>query len=60
MQTIKVKPQKGLLVRDPETREPLKAAGEEKPRNPYWLRRIKDQSVVLVTTKTATNKENGQ
>ncbi len=60
MATIKIKPLNGLIVRDPETREPLKAEGEEKPRNPYWLRRIKDQSVVLVTTKTATNKENGQ
>ncbi len=60
MQTIKVKPQKGLLVRDPETRQPLKATGEEKPRNPYWLRRIKDKSVVEVTVKTATTKEADQ
>ncbi len=54
METIKVKPQKGLLVRDPITREPLKATGEEKPRNPYWLRRIKDKSVTLVSTAKAT------
>ena len=49
MKTIKVKPKKGLLVRDPETREPLKAKGEEKPRNTYWLRRIKDESVIELT-----------
>lgn len=48
MSTINVKPKKGLLVRDPETREPLKAAGEEKPRTTYWLRRIKDESVIEV------------
>lgn len=56
MATIKIKPLNGLIVRDPETREPLKAGGEEKPRNPYWLRRIKDKSVELVSsnaTKTA-------
>ncbi len=53
METIKVKPQKGLLVRDPITRDPLKATGEEKPRNPYWLRRIKDKSVELVSTTAA-------
>ncbi len=60
MQTIKVKPQQGLLVRDPETRKQLKATGEEKPRNVYWLRRIKDGSVIEVTakaTKKAATKE---
>ncbi|WP_281628967.1 DUF2635 domain-containing protein [Vibrio sp. St2] len=52
MRTFKVKPiSKGLLVRDPETRQPLKAAGEVKPRNTYWLRRIKDKSVVEVKAK---------
>lgn len=49
MRKIKVKPKKGLLVRDPHTREPLKAAGELKPRNTYWLRRINDADVLLVT-----------
>ncbi|GIC79503.1 DUF2635 domain-containing protein [Moritella sp. F3] len=49
MREIKVKPKKGLLVRDPNTREPLKAAGELKPRNTYWLRRINDADVLLVT-----------
>lgn len=52
MRTIKVKPSnKDLVVRDPETRQPLKAAGETKPRNTYWLRRIKDKSVVEVKAK---------
>ncbi|NOI29554.1 DUF2635 domain-containing protein [Vibrio coralliilyticus] len=52
MRTFKVKPsRKDLLVRDPETRQPLKAAGEVKPRNTYWLRRIKDKSVVEVKAK---------
>lgn len=61
MKTIKVKPLNGLLVRDPETREPLEETGENKPRTPYWLRRIKDKSVTLVkTTKAATTKETDQ
>lgn len=55
--TFKIKPAKaGLLVKDPETRKPLKAAGEEKPRTAYWLRRINDKSVVVVkaTAKSTT------
>lgn len=57
MNTFKVKPKKGLLVRDPETREPLKAAGEEKPRDIYWLRRVASGDVEEVKTKSATKKE---
>lgn len=57
--TFKIKPAKGLVVRDPETHDPLKAAGEIKPRNAYWLRRLSDKSVVEVktTTKATANKE---
>ena len=51
MSMIKIKPEKGLLVRDPITREPLKATGELKPRNTYWLRRINDGSAHLVEPK---------
>ncbi len=53
METIKVKPLNELIVRDPITREPLKKEGEEKPRTTYWLRRIKDKSVELVSTTAA-------
>ena len=50
MQTFKIKPKvKGQTVRDPDTYEALKAAGEVKPRNSYWLRRIKDGVVVEIT-----------
>ncbi|RYU50040.1 DUF2635 domain-containing protein [Aliivibrio finisterrensis] len=52
MREMTIKPAtKGLLVRDPITREPLKASGEMKPRNAYWLRRILDTSVVEVNSK---------
>lgn len=54
MREFKVVPKKGLLVRDPNTREPLKAAGELKPRNTYWLRRIKEGSVLIVEPKKET------
>jgi len=57
MKTFKVKPKKGLLVRDPETREPLKDTGEEKPRDIYWLRRVAAGDVEEVKAKSATKKE---
>ncbi|MEZ8115162.1 DUF2635 domain-containing protein [Vibrio splendidus] len=45
--TFTIKPAKtGLLVKDPVTRKPLAAKGEEKPRNAYWLRRLADKSIV--------------
>ncbi|WP_172562558.1 DUF2635 domain-containing protein [Vibrio furnissii] len=57
METFKIKPVDGLSVLDPLTCQPLKSDGEEKPRNTYWLRRIKDQSVAIVeNTKQATTK----
>jgi len=49
METFKIKPNgEGKKVRDPITFEPLKPAGEEKPRNEYWLRRVLDGAVVKV------------
>ena len=56
MQKIKIKPSPGLLVRDPETREPLKKAGEEKPRNHYWIRRLNEKSVKLIDNAKETKK----
>lgn len=58
--TFQIKPAKsGLLVKDPQTREPLKKRGEVKPRIVYWLRRLADNSVVLVndTAKPTAEKE---
>lgn len=47
MSTFRIKPSRaGLIVRDPETRRPLAAEGEEKPRETYWLRRLADGDVV--------------
>jgi hypothetical protein len=43
-----VKPARdGLIIRDPRTLKPLKMEGEMKPRNSYWLRRIKDEDVII-------------
>jgi len=54
MQTFKIKPTvKGKvvkMVRDPVTYEALKVAGEIKPRNSYWLRRVSDGDVIEVST----------
>lgn len=52
MEQIKIKPASAdIQVRDPETFEPLNGKGEEKPRNAYWLARLRDGDVVLVETK---------
>lgn len=46
---FKIKPaNKEIKVLDPETFQPLKAAGELKPRNEYWIRRLNDGSVIEV------------
>jgi hypothetical protein len=57
-----LKPKKGLLVRDPVTGRALPAEGAEKPLSPYWLRRIKDGSVIRMAAKAkrAENPEAGE
>lgn len=46
MNAIFIKPAEGLLVRDPETMQPLSAEGEHKPRTPHWARRLAAGDVV--------------
>lgn len=41
-----------LIIRDPVTRQPLAAAGEEKTLDAFWRRRIKDGDVVEVAAPT--------
>lgn len=54
-ETFKIKPKvKDSKVLDPITFEPLKAAGENKPRSEHWLRRIKDESVIEIKPKNTT------
>lgn len=48
METFFIKPKDGLIVRDPQTAEPLPADGAEKPCTSYWLRRERDGSVERV------------
>lgn len=49
MITFKIKPAvAGTKVLDPISREPLKAKGEEKPRNEYWCRRVLDGAVIEI------------
>lgn len=45
-QTIFIKPAAGAKVRDPVTKQHLKAEGESKPRSNYWLRRVASGEVV--------------
>jgi len=43
--TLNIKPKAGLDVLDPVSFAPLAADGEAKPRNTYWLRRLRDGDV---------------
>lgn len=49
MTTLKIKPTAGMIARDPQTLQVLAEQGEEKPRNSYWLKRLKDGDVIIVT-----------
>ncbi|STO55362.1 Protein of uncharacterised function (DUF2635) [Canicola haemoglobinophilus] len=49
---FKLKPKKGLVIRDPETFEPLAETGEEKPRTSYWLNHLKNGDVEIVEPKS--------
>lgn len=59
-QTFFLKPSAGAKVRDPITKQHLKAEGESKPRSNYWVRRVASGEVVIVknpaAAKTAANK----
>ncbi|CAM3282831.1 DUF2635 domain-containing protein [Xenorhabdus nematophila] len=45
MTELHLKPVNGLIVRDPDTYQPLPDDGEAKPCTAYWLRRLKDGDV---------------
>jgi len=53
-------PKAGVTVRDPVSGKPLPEAGANKPRSPYWLRRLRDGDVregkAPQAVKAATNK----
>lgn len=49
---FKIKPKKGLIIRDPETFEQLSENGEEKPKTAYWLNHLKNGDVELVESKS--------
>lgn len=51
MESAFLMPNKGLMVRDPKTKEPLPAGGIIKtmigPEGRYWRRRLRDGSVII-------------
>jgi hypothetical protein len=49
-----VKPQQGVLVRDPDTMLLLPEAGAEVPESRYWARRLRDGSVIEAEPTTET------
>lgn len=54
--TMFVKPAAGHRVYDPATRQPLPPEGSEVPRNQYWLRRLRDGDVIIVSAKRSSKK----
>lgn len=53
-QTFFIKPASGAKVRDPVTKQHLRADGESKPRSNYWLRRVASGEVVEAAQHAAT------
>lgn len=58
MENVYVKPAPAaaggvVLVRDPFSLKPLDEAGEWKPGNQYWTRRIRDKDVIVSSPPTA-------
>ena len=49
---FKIKPKAGMVIRDPDTFEPLAAEGEDKQRNGYWLNHLKNGDVEIVEQKS--------
>jgi hypothetical protein len=41
-----------LFVRDPQSGKPLAAAGEWKPKDSFWLHRVRDKDVIETTPPT--------
>lgn len=55
-QTFFIKPTRSQ-VRDPETMRPLAKAGETKPRNAYWLRRLRDGDIEIASPDAPASSE---
>ena len=64
--TLNVKPAPGLLVRDPDSRQPLPPEGAAVASSTFWHRRLADGDVLLLEdparagrnpTKTATKEQ---
>lgn len=50
MNEFLIKPREGVTVRDPESLAVLASKGELKPQNSYWLRRLNDGDVEIITS----------
>jgi len=46
MQTMRVKPAEGRMVRDPRTMLLLPEEGREVPCDQFWMRRLRDGDVI--------------
>jgi hypothetical protein len=50
---MKVKPRDGLKIRDPQRGDLIEPEGRTVPRTTYWLHRLRDRDVVVVTDEPA-------
>lgn len=49
---FKIKPRKGVIIRDPETFGLLSEQGEIKPKTSYWLNHLKNGDVEIIETRS--------
>lgn len=57
---MKIKPREGLIIRDPNSFEPLLAEGEDKPQTAYWLNHLKNGDVIVVEETAETSAKNNR
>ena len=56
MEKILIKPASNMIVRDPETMEPLPESGKLVEQNSYWLRRIQNGDAFVEKPATIKKK----
>jgi hypothetical protein len=53
---MKVKPRGGFIIRDPQRGDLIEPEGRFVPKTTYWLHRLRDGDVVLVSDELETPK----
>lgn len=56
MTTMKVRPAEGRMVPDPDRGDVLPKEGRTVPKNQWWMRRLRDGDVVMITAPAGKQK----